>query len=372
MAVSHSPLDLRDQLQRHLGATFRVDQELGGGGSARVFLAMEIALERPVVLKVLPPEVSRGVDAERFRREILFAAKLQHPHLVPLLNAGTVTLDSGGELRWFSMPFVEGHSLREILRRELLAPGDVPRLLRELASALAYAHSRGIVHRDIKPENVLMSEGVSMIADFGVAKALDTASSHSGSGKGVTTTSTMLGTPAYMAPEQVLSATIVDHTADIYAFGCVAYELLTGQPPLVRDSLRATLAAQVSDAPTPIRQLRPDLSPALADIIMRCLEKDPPRRPASATMIVRVLDELSQSVHNSGAFTAVSAPAATAPSGPPRVATATTPTPAATPAPRAPADTPVHSPARSGATVLLAAVAGTAVVATAVWFFLQR
>jgi serine/threonine-protein kinase len=152
----------------------------------------------------------------------------------------------------------------------------------------------------------------------------------------------------------------------------VAYELLTGQPPLVRDSLRATLAAQVSDAPTPIRQRRPDLSPALADIIMRCLEKDPPRRPASATMIVRVLDELSQSVHNSGAFTAVSAPAAAAASGPPRVAAATTPTPAATPTPRAPADTPVHSPARSGATVLLAAVAGTAVVATAVWFFLQR
>jgi serine/threonine-protein kinase len=360
MASPSATFDLREQLQRHLGSTFRVDKELGGGGSARVFLANEVALERPVVLKVLAPDVSRGVDAERFRREILFAAKLQHPHLVPLLNAGTVVLDNGGELRWFTMPFVEGQTLREFLQRGALADANVPRILRELASALAYAHSRGIVHRDIKPENVLMSEGVSMIADFGVAKALDNAAALDKDGKRVTTTSTILGTPAYMAPEQVLSALVVDHTADIYAFGCVAYELLTGQPPLLRDSLRATLAAQASEKPVPIQQHRPDLAPALADILMRCLEKDPPRRPASASAIVKVLDELTQSTHTSGSFAAVRAPAA------PSV-----PTPDAADAVRTPADTPVHSSTRSGLTYLAVAVVAAALVAAIAWFLKQ-
>lgn len=299
---------LREQLQRHLGETYVFERELQGGGSAKVFLANEVALERRVVLKVLPPDVSRGVDAERFRREILFVAKLQHPHLVPLLNAGTVRLDNGGELRWFSMPFVEGHTLRELLLRGPLSLSDVMRLLRELSSALAYAHARGVMHRDIKPENMLLSDGVSMIADFGVAKALDNAAAIGPDGKRVTTTSTMLGTPAYMAPEQIVSATVVDHRADLYAFGCVAFELLTGTPPLLRESLRATLAAQVEDTPPSLRTLRPDVAPGLADTIMRCLEKDPNRRLASASGIVKALDELTQTAHTSGAFTAVRRP----------------------------------------------------------------
>jgi serine/threonine-protein kinase len=364
MSVSPPTFDLREQLQRHLGALFVLDRELRGGGSARVFLATEIALERRVVLKVLPPDVSRGVDAERFRREILFVARLQHPHLVPLLNAGTVRLDNGGELRWFSMPFVEGQSVRDLLQREALPMSDVLRLLRELASALAYAHSKGIVHRDIKPENMLLSDGVSMIADFGVAKAIDNAAAIGPDGKRVTTTSTVLGTPAYMAPEQIESATVVDHRADLYAFGCVAYELFTGSPPLLRDSLRATLAAQVTDVPTPILEKRPELAPTLADAIMRCLEKDPNRRLASASSIVKTLDELTQTAHISGAFTAVR-PVAAAP------AAVSAPAPAVAPAP-APADTPVHSTARSGLTMLALVAVAIATIAAVTWFLNRR
>jgi serine/threonine-protein kinase len=299
--VSPSPtLDsaaLRERLQLQLGTTFVISRELGGGGSSRVYLATESALERPVVLKVLPPELTVGVDAERFRREILFAARLQHPHLVPLLSAGSFDDElATSAVRWYSMPYVDGKTLRELLvQRGPLPLTEALRLLRELATALAYAHARGVVHRDIKPENVLMSDGLAMIADFGVAKALDDASDDAlRTGKRVTTVSVTLGTPAYMAPEQVSSAKIVDHKADLYAFGCVAYELLTGEAPLARPTLRATLAAQLSEKPVPLLERRRDVPRPIADVIMRCLEKDPQQRPFSASVIVRELDGLTQ------------------------------------------------------------------------------
>lgn len=287
---------LRDLLQRQLGEAYALTRELSGGGSAYVFLATEVALDRQVVLKVLPPQLTDGVDGERFRREILIAARLQHPHLVPLLSAGDVHDDvTGRSLRWFTMPFIDGRSLRDQLHlRGPMPLSTALRMIRELATALAYAHARGVVHRDIKPENILLSDGVSMISDFGVAKALDDASGDSlKSGRRVTTVSMTLGTPAYMAPEQVNNARVVDHKADLYAFACVAYEMLTGSAPLVRSSLRATMAAQLSEQPVPLRQLRADVPPALSDMLMRCLEKDPLQRPHSATAVVRVLDELS-------------------------------------------------------------------------------
>jgi eukaryotic-like serine/threonine-protein kinase len=296
--------DLRSRLERELGESYAIQRELGGGGSAKVFLAIERALDRPVVLKVLAPEATVGVDGERFRREILIAARLQHPHLVPLLQAGTVNAEAGDRaMRWFSMPYVEGQTLREQLqRRERFALADGLRLLRELASALMYAHARGIVHRDIKPENILFSGDAAMIADFGVAKALDDASDGAlKSGKRVTTVSMTLGTPAYMSPEQINRAPMVDHKADIYAFGCLAYELFAGHPPLERESLRATMAAQVQDPPPPLHDLRPDLPETLTAAIMRCLHKDPLQRPHSASAIVKVIDELQQSgTANSG------------------------------------------------------------------------
>lgn len=295
--------DLRSRLERELGESYAIQRELGGGGSAKVFLAIERALDRPVVLKVLAPEATVGVDGERFRREILIAARLQHPHLVPLLQAGTVNAEAGDRaMRWFSMPYVEGQTLREQLhRRERFGLADGMRLLRELASALMYAHARGIVHRDIKPENILFSGDAAMIADFGVAKALDDASDGAlKSGKRVTTVSMTLGTPAYMSPEQINRAPMVDHKADLYAFGCLAYELFAGAPPLERETLRATMAAQVQDPPPPLRDVRPDLPEALTSVIMRCLHKDPLQRPHSASVIVKVIDELQTGTANDG------------------------------------------------------------------------
>ncbi len=304
-----------DRLRRQLSGSHIVLRELSYGGPSSVFLATEIALDRQVVIKALPPETAAGVDIERFQREIALAARLQHPHLVPLLSAGTPVADPadgptegdpGQAIPWFSMPFVEGATLRE----RLLSGGPLPlaeavRLMREMASALSYAHARGVVHRDIKPENVLLSDGVAMITDFGVAMALDDSSEDAlRSGKRLTTVSMILGTPAYMAPEQVNSARLVDHKADIYALGCVAYELITGTPPLARSSHRATLAAQVSEEPVSIGLMRPGVPPQLADVIMRALNKDPLERPHSASVVVRVIDGVIAQPMTSGEYTA--------------------------------------------------------------------
>lgn len=266
-----------------------------------MFLATEVALERQVVLKVLPSELTEGVDGTRFHREILIAARLQHPHLVPLLSAGEPHSTEISEpfaapaLRWYTMPFVDGKSLREHLTKRAPLPlHEALRLLRELAAALSYAHAKGVIHRDIKPENILLSDGVAMISDFGVAKALDDASADAiSSGRRVTTVSMALGTPAYMAPEQATNSRVVDHKADLYAFACVAYEMLTGSPPFVRPSLRATMAAHIAETPTPLLQHRSDTPGALADVLMRCLDKDPLQRPHSASVVVKVLDSLA-------------------------------------------------------------------------------
>src|SRR2546426_5892581 len=254
---------------------------------SRVFVAEETALDRKVVIKVLPPETAAQVSLERFKREILLAAKLQHPHIVPLLTAG----ESNG-LPYFTMPFVDGESLRVRLARH----GELPvnhaiRMLREIASALAYAHEHGIVHRDIKPDNVLLSGGSAMVTDFGVAKALS-ASSNAEHG-GITSLGVALGTPAYMSPEQASADPSVDHRADIYSLGVVAYELLTGQPPFAGRTPQNLLAAHVTEAPEAITRRRASLPPALAALVMRCLEKRPADRPQSASEVVHALDDIT-------------------------------------------------------------------------------
>jgi serine/threonine-protein kinase len=284
-----TPDKVRDQLQTTLGAAYRLDRELGGGGMSRVFVAEETVLSRTVVIKLLSPELAEGLNVERFRREIQVAARLQHPHIVPLLTAG----ESGG-LPYFTMPFIQGESLRQ----RLVTSGEFPvseavRVLREVASALAYAHAAGVVHRDIKPENILISGGAAMVTDFGVAKALKDAANTGGAQ--LTQFGVALGTPAYMAPEQAAADPTTDQRADLYAFGVMAYELLTGSTPFAGRPAQAMLAAHAVEAPEPISRRRPAVPEPLAALIMRCLEKRPADRPQTADEIMRALDGVQTS-----------------------------------------------------------------------------
>ena len=276
-----------DRLRSALASTYALERELGGGGMSRVFLATEHALGRQVVIKVLPPSLAEGVSSARFTQEIRVAARLQHPHIVPLLNAGEAL-----GVPWFAMPFVEGESLRSRLNRSGELPvSDVLRVLREIAGALAYAHGRGVVHRDVKPENILLSGGTAMVSDFGVAKAL--ADSGDSNATGLTSLGVALGTPAYMAPEQGMADPRMDQRADVYAFGVVAYELLAGRTPFQGRSPQATLAAHVTESPEPIERLRAATPAALASLVMQCLAKSPADRPQSAQELVHAIDAVT-------------------------------------------------------------------------------
>jgi serine/threonine-protein kinase len=233
---------------------------------------------------VLPPDLSAAVSTERFRREILLAAGLQHAHIVPVLTAGT----SEG-LPYFTMPFVEGESLRARLEREGTVPvRECVAILRDVSQALAYAHERGVIHRDIKPDNILLSGGVAMVTDFGVAKALSAA----GGTSTLTSVGLALGTPAYMAPEQGTGDPSSDQRADIYALGAVGYEMLCGRTLFPGRSSQATLMAHAVEAPKPVSECRPDTPRALAALIMQCLEKDPARRPTSAAALLLSIDSV--------------------------------------------------------------------------------
>jgi TolB-like protein len=288
----------QEHLELALGDEYRVVRELGGGGMSRVFLATELALGRSVVIKVLTPELAAGVNRERFQREVQLAAGLQHPMIVPLLSAG----EAQG-LLWYTMPFVEGESLRERIQRGVLSGRDALPILIDVARALGAAHRKAIVHRDIKPGNILLHEQHAVVADFGVAKALTASvTDHTG----LTTSGLAVGTPAYMSPEQAAGDSTVDARADIYALGCVAYEMLSGKPPFTDPSMARTLVAQVSQIPVPIQQVAPVKS-GLASIIMRCLEKDPDHRWLSADTLA---DELEQQRYTSE-MTPIPEPAAT-------------------------------------------------------------
>ncbi|HEU5217911.1 MAG TPA: protein kinase [Gemmatimonadales bacterium] len=276
--------EFQDRLQDTLGSQYRLERELGGGGMSRVFLAEEVALARKVVIKVLPPEMVSGVNQDRFRREIQLAARLQHPHIVPLLAAG-----AAGDVLWYAMPFIEGESLRVKLARG----GELPvvetvRILREVADALAYAHTQGVVHRDIKPDNVLLSGRHALVTDFGVAKAV----SESSKDHTLTSLGLALGTPAYMAPEQASADPHVDHRADLYALGAMAYEMLAGDPPFSGMSPQSILAAHVTKVPAPVASHRPAVPAALNEIVMRCLEKRAADRWQSAEELMPHLDAL--------------------------------------------------------------------------------
>ncbi len=313
-------VDLREGLQSMLGPSFTVERELTGGGMSRVFVAMDSALGRRVVVKVLPPELAATVSVERFKREIMLAATLQHPHIVGVLSAGEID-----GMPYFTMPFVEGESVRVRIEREgQLAVGRAVSILKDVARALDYAHARGVVHRDIKPDNVLLAGSSATVTDFGIAKALlgalndsgvqkapDTSDKQSttttGSTSSLTQLGTTLGTPAYMAPEQAAADPQTDHRADLYAFGIMAYEMLTGQVPFKSKTPQALLAAQLTATPDPIATRRADVPVALARLVMQCLEKEPNKRPQSAREIAERLEHPDMV---SGAFASASMGAA--------------------------------------------------------------
>ena len=283
-------MELREQLQTLLGGAYTIERELGGGGMSRVFAATETAFGRKVVIKVLPAELGAGVNVERFKREIQVAANLQHPHIVPVLTAGEM-----GDVPFYTMPFIDGESLRARIASGPIPIDECVSLLRDVARALAYAHEHHVVHRDIKPDNVLISGSSATVTDFGIAKAISAARApdNPASTGALTQMGISIGTPTYMAPEQAAADPSTDHRADIYSFGCMAYEMLTGRPPFTERSPHKLLAAHMGTRPQPVSELRPDTPAALADVVMQCLEKDPDARPQRAGDVARVLDAVS-------------------------------------------------------------------------------
>ena len=285
MPLPEDPRDIRARLQRTLGDAYTLERELGGGGMSRVFVADETGLGRQVVVKVLAPELVEGLSLERFEREIRMVASLQQANIVPLLTAGRT-----GDLPYYTMPLVEGRSLRDRLTKEGALPlRDAVNILRDVARALAFAHEHGVVHRDIKPENILLSGDTAVVTDFGIAKAVSIARGDEKASK-LTGTGLGIGTPAYMAPEQAVGDPDVDHRADIYAFGCVAFEVLTGRPPFPGLRPHQLVAAHIQETPKHVIELRAEVPLSISGLIAQCLAKDPAERPQTARDLLHALD----------------------------------------------------------------------------------
>ena len=279
--------DVLAELRVKLGDRYRVERELGGGGMSRVFIAEEIALGRRVVLKVLPPDMAATVNTDRFRREVQFVARLQHPHIVPVLATG----EDAGTL-WYSMPYVEGDTLRGRLSAGKMAVREAITVWRDMLDALSYAHKAGVVHRDIKPDNVLLSGRHAVVTDFGIAKAVASATNTDSGSVALTGVGFVIGTPAYMAPEQAAGMTEIDPRADVYSTALVAYEMFTGSSPFGGMTPARALASQVQTMPAAPRTLRADLPLAIDALLMRCLAKDADDRPATADAVLEALDAI--------------------------------------------------------------------------------
>ena len=267
------------KLRAALADGYRLEREIGRGGMATVFLAHDLKHDRPVALKVLHADLAKILGAERFQREIKLAARLQHPHILSVHDSG----ESAG-LLWFTMPFVEGESLRDRLTREKQLPvDDALRIAREAADALDYAHRHGVVHRDVKPENILLTESHALVADFGIARALG------GTQDPLTSSGVAIGTPAYMSPEQASGTQEVDARTDVYALGCVLYEMLAGEPPYTGPTPQAIIARALTEPPRSIHRVRAGVTEAVDAVIAKAMAPVMADRYSSAAEFARAL-----------------------------------------------------------------------------------
>src|SRR2546425_3147975 len=265
-----------------LANRYVVERELGHGGMATVYLARDVALGRAVAIKVLPPTTREYLGGERFTRETQIAAQLSHPHIVPLFEAG----EAEGIL-FYVMGYVEGESLQDRLAREGALPLEESlRLIAEVADALSYAHEHGVIHRDIKPANVLLARGHALVADFGIAKSLGEAV---GGGESLTGTGVAVGTAEYMSPEQATGDKHLDARSDVYALAALLYEMLTSEPPFTGPTVQAVIARILTEAPRPIRTIRPGVPPHVEAAVVQGLAKVAADRPPSARAFVDLL-----------------------------------------------------------------------------------
>ena len=280
------------RLTAALADRYQIERELGSGGMATVYLAEDVKHDRKVAVKVLRPELAAVIGAERFVREIRTIAALQHPHILGLIDSG----EAAGTA-YYVMPYVEGESLRGRISREKQLPVDeAVRIAREVASALDYAHRRGVIHRDIKPENILLQEGQALVADFGIALVVSTAG-----GSRMTETGMSLGTPHYMSPEQAMGEREITPRADIYALGCVLYEMLTGDPPFTGATAQAIVARVLTETPRAISTQRHTVPASVEAVTFRALEKLPADRFASAREFADALADPGFRTTTSGA-----------------------------------------------------------------------
>lgn len=272
----------RERLKSALAGVYTIERLLGSGGMAAVYLAHDIKHDRKVAIKVLRPELSEALGTKRFLREITVTARLDHPHIVSVHDSGVAD-----GIVYYVMPYVEGESLRQRLERVgHLDLDESIQIVRDVASGLHYAHERDVIHRDIKPENVLLAAGHARVVDFGLARALNQAG-----GTRLTETGIAVGTPEYMSPEQCIGVTHLDARTDVYALGCLTFEMLTGRPPFSDGPAQVILMHHARKAPPRLASLRPDLPKNVARAVDRTLAKDPDARFGSVTAFVDALNE---------------------------------------------------------------------------------